>query len=342
MAQHAQVDAEVLGQRQLARQDGPAVVVEDGQAVDLEVAEVMVEVAEVHRPHLVAVLRRKRHGLRVPRRLGRLGQAVQLAIEGEDAPAGARAEVDTDLLQRRMDAELPEGGILLQPRHGLDGRERLLGRRLVGPVRLVVQAGEVLAHPPPQDSVHGRPADLQVGGDTDLVPAFEMELQHGAPAGKRIRDGVIGREAASGAGWRRLLGQDAADGVMAQLMAEARPADGGDLAEVQRGVFAPEVDDGLANLLRDALMPLALRRWLQATEAGGLEARHIPRKGARVQARRRGALGDGVAKDDDRPDGLVRALPGRVQPQLQLLPVVGRGDAVAFAEGHGVASGPHG
>jgi hypothetical protein len=71
---------------------------------------------------------------------------------------------------------------------------------------------------------------------------------------------VIGQEPAAGARCGRLLSQDAAHGVVAEPVAEARPADGRDLAEVQRRVLALPVNDRLAQLLGDALMAFALGR----------------------------------------------------------------------------------
>lgn len=54
-----------------------------------------------------------------------------------------------------MDAELAKGGILLQRLDDVDGRERLLRRQPVGPTRSVVEAGQVLGDPAPQDVVYG-------------------------------------------------------------------------------------------------------------------------------------------------------------------------------------------
>lgn len=69
-----------------------------------------VEVAQVDRPDLVAALRREWHRLRFFRRGRRPWQPVELAIQGEDPHAGARAEGDAEPLQRGVQAPFPEGG----------------------------------------------------------------------------------------------------------------------------------------------------------------------------------------------------------------------------------------
>ena len=89
-----QEGAEVLRARQAAGDDGARVVVEDRDRVDLEVAQAVVEVADVGRPVLVASRRLEGHRLGLAGDRLRLGQAVELAVEGQDAPAGARAEED--------------------------------------------------------------------------------------------------------------------------------------------------------------------------------------------------------------------------------------------------------
>ena len=83
-----------------------------------------------------------------------------------------------------------------------------------------------------------------------------------APPHEGVGDGVVGRKAATGARGGRRLRQDAPDGIVAQLLAETRPADGDDLAEVQRRVLAPQVDDRLPQFVGHALMALPRRRRL--------------------------------------------------------------------------------
>jgi hypothetical protein len=63
--------------------------------------------------------------------------------------------------------------------HGL--KSAYIGLRLAGATRFVVQPGEVLDHPAPEDVVDGMAMDLQVGRESGLLPPLEMQLEHRWP-----------------------------------------------------------------------------------------------------------------------------------------------------------------
>src|SRR5215218_11050044 len=77
----------------------------------------MVEVANVHAPYLVPPAGLERHLLLLLGTPLRFFEAVELAVDSEDAPAGAGAEIDPQLRQCRRDAKLPELGVLLELPH---------------------------------------------------------------------------------------------------------------------------------------------------------------------------------------------------------------------------------
>ena len=139
--------------------------------------------------------------------------------------------------------------------------------------------------------------------------------------------GVVGREAPVGAGRRRVLGEDALDGVGTGAVAEARPADRRQLVDVERRVLALGVEDRLADLGRQGAVLLDLRG---RHEAGHARAGRSGRPGGRAvrsaapvsAARSAGRL----AEEDDRADQLVGPLPRRPRQQRDLVPVVGRLD----------------
>src|SRR5688572_29309007 len=92
----AQEDRGRLAARDRTGQHGAAVVLEDRNAIDVAAAELVnVEVADVDRTVLVTVVGLERHGLMMVAPFG-LGstQAVQLAIESQNPPAGSGAEID--------------------------------------------------------------------------------------------------------------------------------------------------------------------------------------------------------------------------------------------------------
>ena len=170
-----QVGGEVLRPRQPARQDRPRVVVEDGDHVDVAPAEpVHVEVAQVDRPDLMTALRRERHRLRRVRRGRRPGEPVEFAVQGEDAPAGARTEDDPLLLQGGVQAPFPEGGVRLQLLGGRDRAQRHLAGAIGAGVGFRRESGHALLDPALQRPVDGRAADAQIPRGARGVPAFYM------------------------------------------------------------------------------------------------------------------------------------------------------------------------
>ena len=63
---------------------------------------------------------------------------------------GKEIQADAQLLERRVDAELPEGGVFLELPHRKDGLEGNLAHSL-GPAALpVLQARLALREPPPE------------------------------------------------------------------------------------------------------------------------------------------------------------------------------------------------
>jgi hypothetical protein len=53
-------------------------------------------------------------------------EAIELAVEGENPPAGARAEIDPELLERGMNPKLPQFGVLLKLPYVADYVESLV------------------------------------------------------------------------------------------------------------------------------------------------------------------------------------------------------------------------
>jgi hypothetical protein len=68
----------------------------------------MIEIADVRRPVLAASGGLEGHRLGVARHALGLGQAVELAVEGQDAPTGGWRQEDPQPLEGRVDRELAE------------------------------------------------------------------------------------------------------------------------------------------------------------------------------------------------------------------------------------------
>lgn len=115
--QHHQVGSQILPARDGAGQDRPAVVLEDRDAVDPLVIEMVVEIANVDRPVLMSALRFERHALGFAWWLGR---AVQRAVLCQDAPTRPGTKFDAELLEGSMDAEGAQLRILLELADGQD------------------------------------------------------------------------------------------------------------------------------------------------------------------------------------------------------------------------------
>src|SRR5690242_5739196 len=85
----------VLRREETARQDRPAVVLQNRDAVDLAIDVGgcllgQIDVPDIDRPVLMPPLRREGHPLRCLRLRGRAAEAVELAVQCEDAPASAQ------------------------------------------------------------------------------------------------------------------------------------------------------------------------------------------------------------------------------------------------------------
>jgi len=249
------------------------VVVQDGDDVGPVAKLVVVYVADVRAPELVPPARREGHLPLLLHRPSRLLQAVELAVEGEDAPAGAGAEVDADLRERGVYPELPEVRILLEAPdrlHRLQGDLADPGRPAV---RSVLQAFGSLLGPPLEDPVDGGGADPEVAGDGLDAPAVGVQRDHRRAAVTALGDLVVGREAAHEPKRYGLLREDALDRLTGRAAPEAHVADARDLVRVEAGVLGLEIDDEATHARRQppALGRLGAEEALHALrlEAGG-------------------------------------------------------------------------
>src|SRR3712207_3942160 len=201
------------------------------------------EVPHVRGPVAVPPGGRERHRLGLTRRGLGLLQSVELAVERQDAPAGPGAEVDADLGQRRVDAELAEPGVLLEPPDGVHRRQGHLPHALGPAAAPVIEALRAFLDPPLERPVDGVAVDLEVPGDGLDGPPFGVEPHHGQPPLPWLGDLVVGRVAADHAQRQRLLLEDLLDRVTARSPPEARVADLRDLVEAEGRVFGLEVHD---------------------------------------------------------------------------------------------------
>ena len=142
--EHDQVGGQVLARGQHTGQQGAAEVLQNRDHVDglAGLQPMILDIADVDRPGVMTVGGRKRHRLRVVRcRCGGVGRHAHRPVQGEDAAAGPRAEVDALLRQRRMHPELAQLGI------GLSRRDRHrfqidLAGRLTRPGWPVLEPGQ--------------------------------------------------------------------------------------------------------------------------------------------------------------------------------------------------------
>src|SRR5215212_809560 len=125
----------------------------------------MIYIAEVHAPDLVPP--------------PGLLEAVELAVDGEDASTGARTQVNVQLLQRRRDAKLAELGVLLKLPHLVHRPKVHLAHAFAG---LVLQAVYAFGDPLLQRSVDGGATGLQIAGDAFDVPALGVQHHDGQTA----------------------------------------------------------------------------------------------------------------------------------------------------------------
>src|SRR5215216_5434391 len=311
-----EVGGEVLGARDGARQDGSGVVVQDGDDVEPARELEALEVADVRAPELVPSACGEGHlPLLLYRSLGLL-QPVEGAVGGEDAPAGPRAEVYAYLGERGVDAVLPEVRVLLEPPHRLHRPERHPPHARRTAVRSILQALRSRLGPPPQDPVYCRLVDPHVARDGLRAPAFGVERDDREAPLAAFRDLVVRGEAPTHAQRHRLLGQDAADGLVVGTPAEEDVADVGYLVEVEARVLRLEVDDAATQRRRELAVPGAVGAE-QALHALRLEAPRPALEGPLgSRTRLTCALGGGAAEEHERTDELVVPL---LRPQAQQL-----------------------
>src|SRR5829696_8494792 len=320
-----EVGGEVLGTGQGAREYGPGVVVQDGDHVSPAAELVSLEVADVDGPVLVPPPGGEGHLLFLLHRPFRLLQAVELAVEGEYAPAGPGAQVYADLGQRGMDAELPEVGVPLQPPdrlHCLEGHLAHAGRPAGAPVLETLRS---FFRPPFQDPVDGRLVDLQVVGDGLGAPALGVQRDHRQPALAPLRHLVVGREAAHHAQGDGLLLEDPGHGLAVGAPPEAHVASVGYLVGVEARVVGLQVHDEAPHGGREPLAPGVLGPE-EGLHALLLEARQPAVERALPGASLACPLGHGTSEQRERADLLVGQLLAPQAQELELLPVVGRID----------------
>jgi len=92
----------------------------------------------------MAPARLEGHWFELSLRLVRLVKTVERSIEDEDTPTGSGNELDAQLQQRRVGAQLTELRILLEFAHVVHRLQRDLPLRTFGNRRLVLQSGDPL------------------------------------------------------------------------------------------------------------------------------------------------------------------------------------------------------
>ncbi len=206
---------------------------------------------------------------------------------------------------------------------------RHLGCGLVRRGRLIVEPAYPLGDPALQGLVDGDAARFEVRRDRLLVPALDVQPDDRDATLCRVDDAMERCEAAVRArgGW--LLRQHALDGGTAGAMGEARPADGADLVDVERRVLAFDVNDRLADVRRQRAVLVHLRWRHEAGHAEILEAGYVPVEGPLRCPGLGRALRRRMAEEHHRPDQFVGPLPGGLDAELQLAPLVGRLDPLA-------------
>ena len=137
---------------------------------------------------------------------------------------------------------------------------------------------------------------------------------------------MVGREPSRGRGNGRGFSQNPLDRVRTGALPEARPANRGDLVRVERRILALEVNNRLADGRGQPQMPFPLRRWREAGHAQSIERVGLAIEGALGDARGLRADRRGQAEEDDRANEFVGALRRRLREELELLPIVRRGD----------------
>jgi hypothetical protein len=276
--------------------------------------------------------------LRVVRRAGgRAGEVVERAVPSQDPTAGAGAELDPQLFERRVDAELSELGIRLETAHRCHGAQVGLVCTCLRRPRLVCQSVHALGDPTLQRLVDARPGRLQVAGDALDVPSFKEQAHDGETTLDRVSHLAVRRKASGGAGRRESLGQDALHGAMLDAaILEADTADRRKFPGSECRILGLQIDNVLAD--RGRQRPSIRRRGRRGIEQAGHPGRResicLPEQRARGGSRLSGALRRCPTEQDDGAQELVRLLLWRADKQLDLLPIVSRLDATTLRAGH--------
>jgi len=134
---------------------------------------------------------------------------------------------------------------------------------------------------------------------------------------------MVGRVATRHTQGRRPFREDAFDRVRAGAAIEADLTDARDLAEREGRVLRFERDDLSANRLGQGAMLLHLRGSEEARHPFSSETRGTAIERPFRRPRLPGAFGRCVSKEDDGANEFVGALLGKLDAQLQLLPVIG-------------------
>jgi hypothetical protein len=161
-------------------------------------------------------------------------------VEGEDAPAGARAQLDAELLQRGVDPELAQLGVLLQPSHGGHRPQISLERAPVPRVRRVAESSEARVPPASPRRVDRVPVHLQVAGDAADRPALRVQVDDRQPRLARVRDLGVRRVAPGDRARRQQPREDVGDRPGAGALAELGEADPRDPVGAERRVLGVE------------------------------------------------------------------------------------------------------
>lgn len=146
-----------------------------------------------------------------------------------------------------------------------------------------------------------------------------------------------GKGAARHEGGERLLGEQPCHRFVAHTAIVAAAADGGDLVRTKGRVLGLEREDAVTDVGRDAAAVVRGSRGgrEEAAHALGVEAVGFAVEGAVGDTRGLGTCGSGQTEEHDGAQQFVESLFGKANEEAELLPVVGRGDALPF--GHRVS-----
>jgi hypothetical protein len=131
-------------------------------------------------------------------RLPGLIESIQSAIERQDAATRPRAELDVELEQGSMDAELAQLRILLELADLIHGAEVDLPPRVLRNRRLVLKSSDTIPDPATERLVDAWPVRLKVGGDTGNSPPLGMKAKDRETSVCGIHLRVAGVPAADG------------------------------------------------------------------------------------------------------------------------------------------------